>query len=67
MVFLRTFLLGLPRGARLLIRDEIRFEDVLGRHHTLPYQYFSIWDVRFNVFDSVRKLLINFLRCSTAF
>lgn len=45
VLFMRTFFTALPLSARLLVQDDIHFEDVLGRQHTLPYQYFNVWKV----------------------
>ena len=50
LLFLRAFFAAIPKGAKLLIQDDIRFEDVLGRTHSLPYEYFSAWPVCFNLF-----------------
>ncbi|ORY09896.1 hypothetical protein BCR34DRAFT_602489 [Clohesyomyces aquaticus] len=45
LMFLRASLSSIPRGARLLIQDDIHFEDVLGRVEKLPYEYFHVWEV----------------------
>lgn len=42
-VRLFRFLTALPRGPTLLLQDNIRLEDALGRVLSLPYEHFRFW------------------------
>lgn len=59
----RTSLPLLYLAPTLLLNDNIRFEDFLGRKFSLPYEWFSKWPVRgIPIIDDIQLIFLRYLR-----